>query len=178
MIEDFLEVFGGVTVAQVVAIISAIVFLFGIYKVVSRYVSDRIKRNNEKAEEWKKIAEQVQQYPAWHEQSIGIRDELAKSIRDLGDKIDATNDTLAEMQLKSKRNYATTCRYRILRFNDELLERDKLHTKEHFDQVLEDIDDYEDYCRRDPDYKNSKAVMAIEHIRQVYYKCSEEGTFL
>lgn len=81
------------------------------------------------------------------------------------------------MHLKSSRDNATTCRYRIIRFNDELL-NNKLHTKEHFDQILDDIDDYEDYCKQDPAYKNSKAVMAIRHIQQVYQRCNEEGTFL
>lgn len=178
MIEDFLQVFGDVTVAQVVIIISAIVFLFGIYKVVSRYVSNKITEANKKAEEWNKIAEQVRQYPEWHEQSIQIRDGLSDAIHRLGEKIDKTNKTLTEIQLKNKRDYATTCRYRIIRFNDEILQKDRLHTKEHFDQILDDIDEYEDYCRQDPDYKNSKAVMAINHIRQVYQKCTDEGTFL
>lgn len=178
MIEHFIQTFGGVTVAQVVVVISAIVFLFGIYKAVSRYVSNRIIKANEKAAEWKKIAEQVQKYPEWHEQSIQIRDLLSGEIHSLGEKIDETNKTLAEMRLKSKRNYATTCRYRIIRFNDELLGNNRLHTKEHFDQILEDIDEYEKYCEKDPGYENSKAVMAIEHIKHVYQKCNEEGTFL
>lgn len=178
MIGDFLKVFGNLTVAQVVIVISAIGFLLGAYKIAMKYVTNRITKANEKAEEWKKIAEQVQQYPKWHDQSIEIRDELNKSIIGLGQKVDAINRTLEDMQLKAKRDYATTCRYRIIRFNDELLERDRLHTKEHFDQILDDIDEYEDYCKVDRAYKNSKAVMAIEHIRQVYQKCSDEGTFL
>lgn len=178
MMNDFLKLFGGMTVAQVVIIISGVVFLFGVFKVVSKYVTNRIKKSNEKAAEWKKIAEQVQQYPEWHSQSIQIRDGLSNAIHELGNKIDETNNALNEMQLMNKRNYATTCRYRIIRFNDELFENGRLHTKEHFDQILEDIDEYEDYCKKDPDYQNSKAVMAIEHIRQVYQKCTEKNTFL
>lgn len=176
--EHFLTMFGDVTVGQVVMGISGIIFLIGVLKAIWAYVSNRITKANEKAAEWKKIAEQVQQYPEWHNQSIQIRDGLSNSINQLSAKIDKTNRTLAEMQLKSKRDYATTCRYRIIRFNDELLEKDRLHTKEHFDQILDDIDEYEDYCRQDPDYQNSKAVMAIKHIRQVYQKCNNEGTFL
>lgn len=177
----FLEMFGDISVGQVATFIAALVFLGGILKAVWAFVSNKITKSNEKAAEWKKIAEQVQQYPMWREQSIEIRDELAKSIQALSNKVDETNKTLDAMQLRSKRNYATTCRYRIIRFNDELLQKGEheiLHTKEHFDQILEDIDEYEDYCNLDRDYKNSKAVMAIEHIRQVYQKCADEGTFL
>ena len=177
MIEDFLQVFGKMTVAQVVIIASAVAFLFGIYKVVAKYISNKITKANEKAAEWEKIAKQAQQYPEWHNQSIQIRDGLREEIQKLSEKIDETNKTLTEMHLKSSRDNATTCRYRIIRFNDELL-NNKLHTKEHFDQILDDIDDYEDYCKQDPAYKNSKAVMAIRHIQQVYQRCNEEGTFL
>ena len=179
--EYFLQIFGDVTVGQVVIGISALLFLGGALKALWAYAANRITKTNEKAEEWKKIADQVQRYPAWHEQSIQIRSELSKSIQDLGKKVDETNKTLNKMQLKSRRNYAKTCRYRIIRFNDELLQKEEhkiYHTKEHFDQILDDIDEYEDYCKQDPDYQNSKAVMAINHIRQVYQKCANEGTFL
>lgn len=62
---------------------------------------------------------------------------------------------------------ATQARYRILRFNDEVLEHRK-HSREHFDQILEMIDNYETYCDHHPNYENSKCVHAIENIRTVY----------
>ena len=58
-------------------------------------------------------------------------------------------------------------RQRILRFNDELLFRTK-HSKEHYDDVLEDINQYEQYCHDHPDYKNDKAHLAIDNIRNEY----------
>lgn len=175
--EQFIKLFGDVTIEQLVFFISAMIFLFGIAKVIWKFISNKITQENEKAAEWKKIAEQVQQYPKWHDQSIQIRDRLSAMINELDKKIDFTNKTLSDMKLQSKRDYATTCRYRIIRFNDELLEN-KLHTKEHFDQILDDIDDYENYCKSDPKYKNSKAVIAIEHIRKVYHGCIDTGDFL
>ncbi|MCR5755624.1 MAG: hypothetical protein K6G30_12535 [Acetatifactor sp.] len=72
---------------------------------------------------------------------------------------------------------ATSSRYRILRFDDELL-HDVRHTKEHFDQILLDIDVYEDFCTKHPDFRNNLAVMAIKHIKAVYEKCSHEQSFL
>lgn len=74
-------------------------------------------------------------------------------------------------------NEATTCRYRILRFNDEIL-HDQKHTKEHFDQILDDVTRYEKFCAEHPEYENNKAVMAIENIKRVYQKCSNDNTFL
>lgn len=68
-------------------------------------------------------------------------------------------------------------RQRILRFNDEVM-RQIPHTEEHYIEVLKDIDDYEAYCREHTDYKNSRAVFAIENIKRVYAKRLEKNDFL
>lgn len=167
---EFLELFGGVTIADIVFVGCAVGFLAGIFHKVSKYFKNKVLSDAKKDEEWEKVINQVNQYPKWHDQSIEIRDGLKGSIDTLNQKMDA-------MQLKSDRKYATTCRYRIIRFNDEILRQVK-HTKEHFDQILIDIDDYEEYCRKDKDYKNNKAMLAIENIKNVYKKCAEESAFL
>lgn len=78
---------------------------------------------------------------------------------------------------KLDENAASTCRYRLIRFDDEL-RHDVKHTQEHFDQILDDITIYERYCKEHPNYPNSKAVLAIENIKSTYVKCREENSFL
>lgn len=68
-------------------------------------------------------------------------------------------------------------RGRILRFNDEIL-CEQMHSKEHFDEILEYIDTYEEYCSAHPGYKNNKAVIAIDTIKKVYDKCLKNHSFL
>lgn len=68
-------------------------------------------------------------------------------------------------------------RKRILRFNDELLHMEK-HSKEHFIEILSDIDDYEHYCDFHPDYPNNRAVLAIENIKRIYAECLQDDDFL
>jgi len=68
-------------------------------------------------------------------------------------------------------------RRRILRFNDEIINHVK-HSREYFDDVLEDVNAYESYCRKNPDFRNGKAVLAIENIERVYRECMKEGKFL
>ena len=68
-------------------------------------------------------------------------------------------------------------RANILRFNNELL-RDIPHTKEEFDEVLVDIDEYEAYCRNHKDYKNGRAVHAIANIGRVYDERLDKHDFL
>lgn len=97
-----------------------------------------------------------------------------------GDVIERLNEQAKEIKSlheKREESEATTRRYRILRFDDEI-RHEKKHTKEHFDQVLDDIMIYNNYCKSHPDYKNNKAVMAIENIETTYRKCAREHTFL
>ena len=79
--------------------------------------------------------------------------EVKKSINKLGDRINE--------------NQAVLARTHILRFDDELL-NDVKHSKEYFSQTLQDIDVYEAFCMDHPNFKNSYATAAINHIRSTY----------
>ena len=68
-------------------------------------------------------------------------------------------------------------RYRLLRFNTELLRKTR-HTKEEFDEILYSVTYYERYCEDHPKYENNRAVLAIENIKRVYKECMETNDFL
>ena len=68
-------------------------------------------------------------------------------------------------------------RYRLLRFNTELLRKTR-HTKEEFDEILYSVTYYERYCEDHPKYENNRAVLAIENIKRVYRECLETNDFL
>lgn len=72
---------------------------------------------------------------------------------------------------------ARSARRRILRTNDEIYNHVK-HSREFFDDVLEDINAYENFCRRNPNFRNGKAALAIENIERVYRECMKDGSFL
>lgn len=82
-----------------------------------------------------------------------------------------------ELKESEEQKEARNSRRRILRFNDEIINRVK-HSREFFDDVLDDVNAYEQYCRKNPDFQNGKAVMAIENIERVYRECMREGNFL
>ncbi len=88
--------------------------------------------------------------------------ELSKKIDSLEDKIDL--------------NKAENNRTRILRFNGEI-KRGIHHDEEEFNDCLGAIDYYEDYCRQHPDYPNSKAVLAIANVKEVYQKAYQKNDF-
>lgn len=68
-------------------------------------------------------------------------------------------------------------RRRILRFNDEIINHIR-HSREYFDDILEDVNAYESFVRKNPDYQNGKCTLAIENIERVYRECMKEGNFL
>ena len=78
----------------------------------------------------------------------------------LENKIDRMNGSIGDLKKSSSEGMAYTWRYRILRFDDEI-RHDEKHTKEHFDQIMDDITKYELYCASHPDFPNNKAVFAM-----------------
>lgn len=84
-------------------------------------------------------------------------------------KIDGITNTLTDHIAEYETEKADNSRRRILRFSDEV-RRNLPFSKEMLENVLEDIDVYEAYCREHEGYKNSKAVEAIKNVRDVYHE--------
>lgn len=89
---------------------------------------------------------------------------------------DMRDELRAHIQ-KTEEERVDRARSRILRFNDEIM-TDIEHSKEHYDEILEDIDKYEEYCDTHPNYENNKAVLAIKTIKEEYLYCLEHHKFL
>ena len=73
--------------------------------------------------------------------------------------------------------YAKSARTRVLRFGDEIIHGVK-HSKEHFDDVLLDIHEYDTYCEKHPEFENDRMQLTAQHIKETYRKCMEEHSFL
>ena len=72
---------------------------------------------------------------------------------------------------------AASQRYRILRFYDEVVSKQK-HSESHFEDILDDIDEYEIYCKAHPKFKNNRGHAAMEYIKQIYDDVKAKGGFL
>lgn len=96
---------------------------------------------------------------------------------DLLKELANTKSMLQEhIEMDDKRN-ADMHRWRILNFNNELLQ-DVPHTREDFIDILAEIDEYEDFCKNHPDYKNNRATHAIGNIGRVYDDRLKKHDFL
>ena len=103
---------------------------------------------------------------------------IGRSInKEVLDKMSQLTTEVDTLKKEEELERARQARQRILRFNDEIL-FNKRHSKEHFDEILDDIDTYEAYCDAHEDYENNKAVLAISTIREVYKECLKDHDFL
>ena len=117
---------------------------------------------------------------------------LSQLLRWFGHKINA--ETLERVEALDKKiiNVESMCkrknesddrkdaidrRIRILQFGDEL-RRDVKHSKESFDQILDDISNYNNYCKIHPEFPNEKTVLTAQKIKEVYRHCMDYNDFL
>lgn len=96
---------------------------------------------------------------------------------ELEEKVDRLADDVKTIKLENERREADMRRVRILEFNNEIV-RKIGHRKEHFEQILGDVDYYEKYCNSHLDYKNNIANDAINRIKRTYKRCGDENSFL
>ena len=110
---------------------------------------------------WSKIARAI---------GKAINGEVLAKVEALEQKVDKMERTNAEQNAEERR-------VRILRFGDEIL-HDVKHSKEHFDNILQDIAVYEQYCREHKEFENGRTVLTIEKIEHTYKKCFDDHSFL
>jgi len=107
-----------------------------------------------------------------------IAKKIGKALNgEVVEKVDGLERNVEKLRSECEERAANNCRTRILHFGDEILHNVR-HSKEHFDQILLDITDYEQYCNNHPHFKNNVAVATIKRITEVYEDCVENNDFL
>ena len=92
------------------------------------------------------------------------------------DRVDTLAATVERNQEIADERAAKDSRIRILRFGDELL-HDRRHSKEHFDQILQDITEYEHYCETHPKFKNNMTRLTTQKIMEAYSEVWDSHDF-
>lgn len=92
--------------------------------------------------------------------------DVLKAIQDVKNDVDSVKRD-AQMQA------AILSRTHILRFRDELY-NDMKHTSEYFEQTLDDIQVYDQYCEKNPKFANGRTKAAAEFIREEYKRLFKE----
>ena len=101
---------------------------------------------------------------------ISRHDDKNNDIKDLKEYVTKMEERLTEkieaIEEKADERNAVNARVRILRFADETLEG-KRHSKDSFDQCLQDID-----------FKNNQTASTVTYIKKIYMERLEKHDFL
>lgn len=103
-----------------------------------------------------------------------VKDEVSN----VKDEVSTVQEQVEAMSRASAEQATINARARILRFGDELLHGQPLHSKDHFDSILKDCKAYENYCKTDDDFENGITEPTIERIRAVYKERLEKNDFM
>lgn len=96
---------------------------------------------------------------------------------DMRKRMEKLQTTLDNHIREDEDGKARNQRYRILRFYDEMCDKRK-HSESHFEDILDDIDEYERYCEAHPQFKNNRGKAAMDYITSTYPKIKSNGGFL
>lgn len=116
---------------------------------------------------------------SWLAKKIGkaLNSEIIEKVDNLEKEVQEVKKEAREGRAETKEQGIISCRIRILRFGDEVTHEVK-HSKDHFDQIMSDIDQYERYCREHPTFPNGITVSTITRIKQTYQRRCEKNDFL
>lgn len=109
---------------------------------------------------------------SWLGRKIGkaLTGDLLEAVNGIRTEVDEIKEDMA-------RGKAANQRTKIIRFGSEIRLREK-HSKDYFDEIMQDITEYDQYCNQHPDFKNSITEASSEIIKETYKKCLEENSFL
>lgn len=114
---------------------------------------------------------------SWLSQRKVSNKAIMEKLSNVEGSISNLETSVDKLEYSVDRNAAVSCRSRILRFNKELIKKER-HTHEEFTTILEDVDVYERFTREHPDFRNNFAVLSIENIKRCYQLCEEQHDFL
>lgn len=103
--------------------------------------------------------------------------EILKAISELKEEVDEIKQSTKDIEENRQRDVAVERRVRILRFADEIMHEQK-HSREHFEQILDDITVYQNYCKKHESFKNEMAVSSIEIIRDNFKERMRKNDFI
>lgn len=105
-----------------------------------------------------------------------VNADVTNQIKDVKKDIDGVKKDLDKHIKESTAKDLRDVRMQILDFCNSCMNGQK-HTKEQFDYVISQCDEYEEYIDKN-EIKNGVAVSAIKEIHRLYDKCIQENSFL
>ena len=100
-----------------------------------------------------------------HDNKQSKTDAVLSAIKDLDGRVERIEKSLDERD-------AVLARTHILRFSDDIYNGIN-HSKEYYDQTLDDLKTYNKYCELNPGFANGRTEKAGEYIQKEYDRLIE-----
>ena len=135
---------------------------------------------------WTWIGKMISGFFSWLGRKIGksLNGEVVSKLGVIDTRLDEMESRLGDLEKHNRQQDAANAeekaldaRRRILSFGDEIRSGVR-HSKEHFDNIFEDIKFYKTYCDEHKDFANDRVHISIKIIEETYEKCTRENDFL
>lgn len=124
--DEFVRLFGDVTLGEIATFIVAAFFLYAVYKEIKKFNNSKIAEVEEEKLHKKKVDESweiTQKYPIYHQESIDIRNGLQREIQELRAYLDALMRRFDDIEEQNKKRECSKLR-------DMLLQNYRYYTNE------------------------------------------------
>jgi hypothetical protein len=172
-LDEFLMVFGDITIGKLVIYVLAGYFLYLIYKELKKMNNAKLKEQQEKLaaekEKDKKINEAwqiTQKYPEYHKESIDIRNDIEKEIQELRYDFGIIIKRLDDMDAQNKKRECSKLRDMLLQnyryYTSEIQNPSKSWTRMEAEAFWELFREYEEAGGNG--YMHSEVQPAMERL--------------
>lgn len=135
-LEEFIGLFGGVTVLQVVEFVLAAAFILYLYKQLKKYFdkqnedrANRVKADELREKKINEALEAVHKYPEYRKQSLAIQQSLEMQISDLKQQMSDVISMQQESDKRIAKMEEDTKRRERNKSRDRLIEMHRYYTK-------------------------------------------------
>lgn len=112
--DEFMGVFGEITVTNVVQILLAGVFLTLAYRKFKKYLTERHDQEQLQTAQLQEALESVRKYPEYRQQSIYIQQELERKIQEISTALAEQTTRMVKMEKDAKRRERSKLKDRLL----------------------------------------------------------------
>lgn len=126
-LDEFLAMFGDLTISKISMFILACVFLYSIYNVIKNYFISKHEAQKQKDEELKEALEAARKYPEYRKQSIKIQKALEEQIKELRSMLQDDHERLVRVEEQERRRECN-------RLRDTLLQNYRYYTNKETNQ--------------------------------------------
>ena len=112
--DEFLSVFGNITVSQIVIVIVACIFIIVAYKKFRDYLIKKHELEEARDSQLNEALEAARKYPEWRQESIKIQQSLEDEIQELRILQKENTDRLTKMEEQNDRRERNKLRDRLL----------------------------------------------------------------